>query len=38
MQTKETNGATLPVGTYTVTILPSDARYATQTFTVVLIK
>jgi VCBS repeat-containing protein len=38
MQTKETDGATLPVGTYTVTILPSDGRYATQSFTVALVK
>ena len=36
LQTKETSGATLPVGTYVVTIVPSDVRYQTQVFNVAL--
>lgn len=39
LQTKETNGATLPVGTYYVTITPRDPRYAASpTFQIRLVK
>lgn len=38
LQTKEIDGTSLPVGTYTVTIRASDPRYASQTFQIRLVK